>query len=110
MVVDGLGDGLAAFQRPDLLLHEREVVGARIQRCDPDQRSFAAIERVVVVEAHGGDAVAAEQVVEGACQRRLAAAAVATDADEDGRNHCAERSRSLSCCPMHNSYRFDYRS
>ena len=82
MVVDRFGDRLSALERPELLLHEREVVGARIERRHADQGSLAAIEGVIVVEADGGDAIGAEQVVEGRRQRRLAAAAVTANADE----------------------------
>ena len=86
VVVDGLGDGLAALERPELLLHEREIVGAGVERGHPDQRPLAAIERVIVVEADAGDPVRTEELVERGGQRRLAAPAIAADADEDGRH------------------------
>ena len=56
VVVDRFGDRVSALERPELLLHEREVVGTRIERGDADQCALPTVERVIVVEADGGDA------------------------------------------------------
>src|SRR5450759_3738068 len=83
VVVDRLIDRLPALERPDLLLHERKVVGPWVECRQSNQRALPSIERVVVVEADRGDSLGAKQVEEPRGQRRLPGAAVATNSNED---------------------------
>ena len=87
VVVNRLHDRIPALEREQLVLHQGEVVGTGIQRRDPDQVAFPPVQPVVIVQAHAGDLIAREDPVEPRRQRRLAAAAVAANGDEDRSLH-----------------------
>src|ERR1700682_3119269 len=82
MVVDRFQDRLPSLERPHLVLHEGEVVGARVECGESDRIAFAPVERVIVIQADCRYAFAPEQTEKGGHERRFARAAVAAQADE----------------------------
>ncbi len=99
VVVDRFQDRIAPPQGQQLILHQRKVVGPGIQRGDPHQLAFPPVEAVVIIQAKTGDPVFREDAVKTRRKRRLAAAAVTADGDEDGALHPRPGCGSHHSCP-----------
>src|SRR3972149_4253032 len=77
VVVGRLADRRAALEAADMLGHQLDVVGPRVERGDPEALPVGPIELVVVVEADVRDPLGPEDPVEAGHEGRLAGAAVA---------------------------------
>ncbi len=83
VVIYRLADRPALLEREQLVLHQGEVGGARVESRDADQPSFPAIQAVVIVQTQAGDSGFRKDAVETGGQRGLPASAVTSDGNED---------------------------
>src|SRR5260370_15859630 len=83
VVVHRLADRPALLEREQLVLHEREVGGSRVESRDADEPSFPAIQAVVVVQAETGDSALREYAIETGGHSGLAPSAIPSDGHED---------------------------
>ncbi len=83
VVVDGLEDGLAAGQEPEVLFHDLDVVAVGMQGRERFVGPLGAVVAVVVVDAQRHDPVLAQRLDQPPGQGRLPGCAVAGDGQHD---------------------------
>ena len=83
VVVDRLQDRVAFAQMAERLLHNVEIVGARVDRRQALLAALAAVVAVVVVGAEHGAALLAQNLGDARRQRRLARRRIADDSQYD---------------------------
>jgi hypothetical protein len=83
MIVDRLIDRAALAQRPQVFFHRGEIIGARIERRQPNRAALPAIQRVIIIEADRFDPLRAEDRIESPAQRCFSGPGITADGDHD---------------------------